>query len=71
MGQVGALLLADVLTVLPAAMWLNGTGRATTAAEATAVRPVHRWDTTLAAALATIALAIAGASTSWVSLTSP
>ncbi|MFK0049996.1 hypothetical protein ACIQU4_38995 [Streptomyces sp. NPDC090741] len=60
-GQAGAFLLADLLTVLPAVMWLNGTGRATTAAEATAVRPVHRWDTTLAAALATVALAIAGA----------
>ncbi|WP_168724499.1 hypothetical protein [Streptomyces sp. A1547] len=49
-GHAGAFLLADLLTVLPAVMWLNGTGRATTAA---AVRPVHRWDTALAAALAT------------------
>ncbi|MGW0395842.1 hypothetical protein ACWDYJ_34225 [Streptomyces sp. NPDC003042] len=60
-GQAGTFLLADLITVLPAVMWLNGTGRAATPTEATAVRPVHRWDTTLAAGLATVALAVTSA----------
>ncbi|RSS72786.1 hypothetical protein [Streptomyces sp. WAC06614] len=59
-GQAGKFLLADLITVLPAVLWINGTGRASTASEITAVRPVHRWDTTLAAALATAGLAVTG-----------
>ncbi|MGW7313150.1 hypothetical protein [Streptomyces sp. NPDC054865] len=59
-GQAGTFLLADLITVLPAVLWLNGTGRAATPAETTAVRPVHRWDTALAAALTVTVLAVTG-----------
>ncbi|MER7736242.1 hypothetical protein ABTX80_35775 [Streptomyces erythrochromogenes] len=59
-GQAGKFLLADLITVLPAVLWINGTGRAATSTEITAVRPVHRWDTALAIGLATAALTIAG-----------
>ncbi|MET9699914.1 hypothetical protein ABZY31_23725 [Streptomyces sp. NPDC006529] len=60
-GQAGHFVLAQLVTVLPAVMWLSGTGRAGSPVEATAVRPVHRWDTALAAALTAVVLAISAA----------
>ncbi|MFD7030270.1 hypothetical protein ACFWAR_19745 [Streptomyces sp. NPDC059917] len=57
-GQAGQFVLAQLVTVLPAVLWLSGTGRAGSPTEATAVRPVHRWDTALAAVLTAAVLAI-------------
>ncbi|MFI5619642.1 hypothetical protein [Streptomyces sp. NPDC051567] len=57
-GQAGKFVVAQLITVLPAVLWLNSTGRARSRTEATAVRPVHRWDTALAAVLAAVVLAV-------------
>ncbi|GAA0299187.1 hypothetical protein GCM10010302_42170 [Streptomyces polychromogenes] len=57
-GATGRFLLAGLLPVVPAALWLSGTGRAGPRTEATAVRPVRRWDTALATALAAAVLAV-------------
>ncbi|MFK0258791.1 hypothetical protein [Streptomyces sp. NPDC090445] len=56
----GDFLLSAVVAALPAVLWLNGTGRTDPRTEATALRPVHRWDTALAALLAATALAVTG-----------
>ncbi|NXY97095.1 hypothetical protein HYE82_22475 [Streptomyces sp. BR123] len=60
LGRGGDFLLSALVTVLPAVLWLNGTGRTAPETEATALRPVHRWDTALAALLAATALAATG-----------
>lgn len=57
-GATGRFLLAGLLPVVPAALWLSGTGRAGPRTEAAAVRPVRRWDTALATALAAAVLAV-------------
>ncbi|RKS97205.1 hypothetical protein BX286_7019 [Streptomyces sp. 3211.6] len=57
-GASGRFLLAGLLPVVPAVLWLSGTGRAGPRTEATAVRPVRRWDTALATALAAAVLAV-------------
>ncbi|GGS92323.1 MULTISPECIES: hypothetical protein [Streptomyces] len=53
-------LLAGLIALLPAVLWANGTGRAASPAEHTAVRAVHRWDAVLAVGLAGAALAVSG-----------
>ncbi|MFJ5549398.1 hypothetical protein [Streptomyces sp. NPDC093225] len=58
-GGAGRFLLAALITVIPAVTWLALTGRARDATEAVAVRAVHRFDATLAAACATLALTTA------------
>ncbi|WP_051796265.1 hypothetical protein [Streptomyces sp. NRRL S-87] len=58
-GGAGRFLLAALITVVPAVAWLASTGRARDATEAVAVRAVHRFDTALAAACATLALNMA------------
>jgi hypothetical protein len=58
-GGAGHFLLAALVTVIPAVTWLAFTGRARGAPEAVAVRAVHRFDTSLAAACATLALSMA------------
>ncbi|WP_079406447.1 hypothetical protein [Streptomyces sp. 3211] len=58
-GGAGHFLLAALITVIPAVTWLALTGRARDATETVAVRAVHRLDTSLAAACATLALSMA------------
>ncbi|MCX5192380.1 hypothetical protein OOK31_00500 [Streptomyces sp. NBC_00249] len=58
-GGAGHFLLAALITVIPAVAWLAFTGRARAVTEAVAVRAVHRFDTSLAAACATLALGMA------------
>ncbi|OKK16822.1 hypothetical protein AMK16_24315 [Streptomyces sp. CB00455] len=58
-GGAGQFLLAALITVIPAVTWLAFTGRARDATETVAVRAVHRFDTALAAACATLALSMA------------
>ncbi|MBW5481903.1 hypothetical protein [Streptomyces bambusae] len=58
LGSGGDFFLGALITVIPAVLWLSGTGRVTPDTEATALRPVHRLDTALAAALATTALTV-------------
>ncbi|MFJ6721661.1 hypothetical protein [Streptomyces sp. NPDC091259] len=58
-GGAGHFLLAALLTVIPAVTWLAFTGRARDATETVAVRAVHRFDTFLAVACATLALTMA------------
>ncbi|MEU6947868.1 hypothetical protein ABZ957_21930 [Streptomyces sp. NPDC046316] len=58
-GGAGHFLLAALVTVIPAVTWLAFTGRARGAPETVAVRAVHRFDTSLAAACATLALSMA------------
>ncbi|MEU9377173.1 hypothetical protein AB0D94_25815 [Streptomyces sp. NPDC048255] len=58
-GGAGHFLLAALITVIPAVTWLAFTGRARDATETVAVRAVHRFDTSLAAACATLALSMA------------
>ncbi|MFD0266320.1 hypothetical protein ACFVGY_06970 [Streptomyces sp. NPDC127106] len=60
LGGSGHFLLSALVAVVPAVLWLNGTGRIDPKTEATALRPVHRWDTALAALLAATALAVTG-----------
>lgn len=57
-GGSGRFLVAGLITVVPAVLWLTGTGRAGPHTEATAVRPVPRWDTGLAAGLAATVVAV-------------
>ncbi|MDJ0384886.1 hypothetical protein [Streptomyces sp. G-G2] len=57
-GSGGDFFLGALVTVVPAVLWLNATGRVAPAVEATALRPVHRLDTALAAALAATVLTI-------------
>ncbi|MFC9581666.1 hypothetical protein ACFVJ8_02270 [Streptomyces yangpuensis] len=58
LGGSGDFFLSALVTVAPAVVWLHGTGRTALATEATALRPVHRWDVALAAALSAAALAV-------------
>ncbi|MEU3776143.1 hypothetical protein AB0F11_23600 [Streptomyces sp. NPDC032472] len=58
-GGAGHFLLAALITVIPAVTWLAFTGRARDATETVAVRAVHRFDTSLAAACAILALSMA------------
>ncbi|MGW0752933.1 hypothetical protein [Streptomyces sp. NPDC002587] len=58
-GGAGHFLLAALITVIPAVTWLAFTGRARDATETVAVRAVHRFDTSLAAACATLVLTMA------------
>ncbi|MGW5849194.1 hypothetical protein ACWFQ8_14785 [Streptomyces sp. NPDC055254] len=58
-GGAGHFLLAALITVIPAVTWLAFTGRARDATETVAVRAVHRFDTSLAAACAALALNMA------------
>ncbi|MGW4690682.1 hypothetical protein ACWEPM_38200 [Streptomyces sp. NPDC004244] len=59
-GIGGRFLLSALVAVMPAVLWLNGTGRTAAGVEAAALRPVHRWDTALAAVLAGTALVVSG-----------
>ncbi|MFJ8011163.1 hypothetical protein [Streptomyces sp. NPDC096339] len=58
-GGAGHFLLAALLTVIPAVMWLAFTARARIPAETVSVRAVHRFDVSLAAAGATLSLSLA------------
>lgn len=58
-GGAGHFLLAALITVIPAVTWLAFTGRARGVTETVAVRAVHRFDTSLAAVCATLALCMA------------
>ncbi|MFJ3883353.1 hypothetical protein ACIPW5_38640 [Streptomyces sp. NPDC090077] len=58
-GGAGNFLLAALITVIPAVIWLAFTGRARNTTETVAVRAVHRWDTFLAGACAALTLAMA------------
>lgn len=60
-GSAGSFLLGSLITVLPAVLWLTYTGRVELLTEATAVRPVRRWDTSLGAALAAASLVVTSA----------
>ncbi|MFI1458676.1 hypothetical protein [Streptomyces roseus] len=55
-GGAGHFLLAALITVIPAVTWLAFTGRARGVTETVAVRAVHRFDASLAAVCATLAL---------------
>ncbi|EFL12750.1 hypothetical protein [Streptomyces sp. C] len=58
-GGAGNFLLAALITVIPAVIWLAFTGRARNATETVAVRAVHRRDTFLAGGCAVLTLAMA------------
>ncbi|MEU9418371.1 hypothetical protein [Streptomyces sp. NPDC048272] len=59
-GQSGTFLAGHLLTVLPAVVLMYGKERTDHRLEATAARPVNRWDAGLAALTATAAAAAAG-----------
>ncbi|MEV7174669.1 hypothetical protein AB0O18_33860 [Streptomyces sp. NPDC093224] len=59
-GQSGTFLAGHLLTVLPAVVLMYGKERTDHRLEATAARPVNRWDAGLAALTATSAAAVAG-----------
>ncbi|MFG2292644.1 hypothetical protein [Streptomyces sp. NPDC048603] len=54
----GVFVLAGMSTVVPAVLWVAMTGRIGPVTEATAVRPVHRYDALAAAGPAAFALAL-------------
>ncbi|MFI5831862.1 hypothetical protein ACIA6C_32170 [Streptomyces sp. NPDC051578] len=57
-GASGTFLVAGLITVVPAILWLTSTGRVGPHTEATSVRPVKRRDTALAVSLAAAVVAV-------------